>query len=64
MSINANPPECTGVLVLFDLRKPEKISVFKALGAAFPKPLVIEPVLGKVWAVHIRPGLRESREAA
>ena len=64
MSISAKRPVCTGVLVLFDLRRPEQVSAFNALGAAFPKPPVIEPVLGKVWAVHIRPGLHESPEAA
>lgn len=64
MSINANPSKCTGVLVLFDLRRPEQASAFHAMGTAFPKPPVIEPVLDKVWAVYIRPGLSEGQEAA
>ncbi len=58
-----NLQEHTEVLVLFDLRKPEQVSAFNALGAAFPKSPVIEPVLDKVWAVHVRPGLSEGEAA-
>ncbi len=64
LMIPHNEPTRTGVMVLFDLRKPEQVSAFNALGAAFPKPPTIEPVLDKVWAVHIRPGLREGQGAA
>lgn len=64
MSINANPPECTGLVLVFRTDEPEQTEALHAFRAAFGAATELEALSEDVMALNIFPGVCSCGEAA
>lgn len=64
MSIPANPPECTGLALVFRTDEPEQADALHTFRAAFGAASDLEALTEDVFVLHIYPGVCACGDAA
>lgn len=64
MSINANPPECTGLVLVFRIDEPEQAEALHVFRAAFGAATELEALDEKTYILHVYPGVCGCGEAS
>ncbi len=64
MSIPANPPECTGLALVFRTDEPEQAEALHSFRAAFGAATELEALDERTYILHVYPGVCGCGEAA
>ncbi len=64
MSIPANPPGCTGLVLVFRIDEPEQAEALHSFRAAFGAATDLEALDEKTYILHVYPGVCACGDAA